>query len=90
MTTNLIEQEFSNLKKLFEFRGNRTKMAWISTLNFYFTVLAEPKILQNALNETRLCPQTLHRLPLGGGFLLALSKQILSKDLKEKINQFKN
>jgi transposase-like protein len=90
VTTNLIEQEFSNLKKLIDFRGNRTRTAWISTINFFFTVRAEPKMLQKILNGTRICPQTINRLPLGGSSLLALSKQILSKDLKEEICQVKN
>ena len=90
VTTNLIEQEFSNLKKLIDFRGNRTRTAWISTINFFFTVRAQPKLLQNILNGTRICPQTINRLPLGGSSLLALSKQILSKDLKEEICQIKN
>lgn len=90
VTTNLIEQEFSNLKKLIDFRGNRTRTAWISTINFFFTVRTEPKILQNILKETRICPQTLSRLPLGGSCLLALSKQIMSKDLKVEICQIKN
>ena len=87
MTTNLIEQEFSTLKKLIDFRGKRTLGTWISTINFYFTVRADPTILPKVLKGTRICPQVIHRLPLGGSLFPALSKQLLSKDLKEEICQ---
>ncbi|NVM29581.1 MAG: hypothetical protein HWN65_12135 [Candidatus Helarchaeota archaeon] len=87
MTTNLIEQEFSTLKKLIDFRGKRTLNTWISTINFYFTVRADPTILPKVLKETRICPHVIHRLPLGGSLIPALSKHLLSKDLKEEICQ---
>lgn len=87
MTTNLIEQEFSTLKKLIDFRGKRTLCTWISTINFYFTVRADPTILSKVLNGIRICPHVIHRLPLGGSLIPALSKQLISKDLKEEICQ---
>ena len=87
MTTNLIEQEFSTLKKLIDFRGKRTLSTWISTLNFYFTVRADPTILSKVLKGIRICPHVIHRLPLGGSLIPALSKQLISKDLKEEICQ---
>jgi hypothetical protein len=85
VTTNLIEQEFSTLKKLIDFRGKRSLCAWISTINFYFTVRADPTILSKALKGMRFCPHVIHRLPLGGSLIPALSKQFISKDLKEEI-----
>lgn len=87
VTTNLIEQEFSTLKKLIDFRGKRSLCTWISTINFYFTVRADPTILSRVLRRTRICPHVIHRLPLGGSLIPALSKQLMSKDLKEEICQ---
>ncbi|MHA1784511.1 MAG: hypothetical protein ACTSVY_15895 [Candidatus Helarchaeota archaeon] len=85
ITTNLIEQEFSSIKKLIDFRGNRSLSAWISTINFYFTVRADPTILSKILKGTRICPHVMHRLPLGGSLIPFLSKQLMSKNLKEEI-----
>ena len=87
ITTNLIEQEFSSLKKLIDFRGKRTLSTWISTINFYFTVREHPEILKKTLQGTRFCPHTIHRLPLGGSFIPAFSKHFLSKSLREEICQ---
>ncbi|MHA1785368.1 MAG: DDE-type integrase/transposase/recombinase [Candidatus Helarchaeota archaeon] len=87
ITTNLIEQEFSSLKKLIDFRGKRTLSTWISTINFYFTIRANPEILERTLQSTRICPHTIHRLPLGGSFIPAFSKHFLSKSLREEICQ---
>ena len=83
ITTNLIEQEFSSLKKLIDFRGKRTLSTWISTINFFFTIRADPSILRKTLKSIEFCPHVINRLPLGGSLLPSLSKQLLSKDLKE-------
>jgi len=87
ITTNLIEQEFSSLKKLIDFRGKRTLSTWISTINFYFTIREYPEMLENSLKGTRICPHTIHRLPLGGSFIPTFSKRFLSKSLREEICQ---
>ncbi|MHA1143554.1 MAG: DDE-type integrase/transposase/recombinase [Candidatus Helarchaeota archaeon] len=82
VTTNLIEQEFSILKKLIDFRGKRTRSGWISTINFFFTIRANPQILKDALSGLKICPQVLHRLPLGGCLLPAMANQFVSKGFK--------
>jgi len=83
ITTNLMEQEFSILKKLIDFRGKRTRNGWILTINFYFTIRADPQTLNNVLSRLRICPKVLHRLPLGGCLLPAIADQFVSKGLKE-------
>ena len=87
VTTNLIEQEFSSLKKLIDFRGKRSLSTWISTINFFFTIRADPSILRKTLKSVEFCPHVINRLPLGGSLLPSLSKQLLSKDLKEVVCQ---
>jgi len=87
VTTNLIEQEFSSLKKLIDFRGKRTLSTWISTINFFFTIRANPKILRETLKGIQFCPHIINRLPLGGSLLPSLSKKLMSKDLKEELCQ---
>lgn len=57
ITTNLIEKEFSALKKLLGERGNRSIKRWERILLGYFTIRDNPRILKKILNQIKIPPQ---------------------------------
>jgi len=61
ITTNPVENVFSVLKKLIDFRGKRDLEYWHLLLTYYFTVRECPLILKEILNELSLSPQMLHK-----------------------------
>lgn len=54
ITTNLVEKEYSVLKKLICFRGHRDVDIWIELLIAYYTIRDDPKILESALKRVKL------------------------------------
>ena len=54
ITTNLVEKEFSGLKKLLCFRGRRNVELWLNLITAYFAIRDEPKILKKALNSIEI------------------------------------
>ena len=61
ITTNPVEQQFSVLKSLVNFRGKRSVQAWIRILNFYFSIREYPEITRNELHGLRLGYYILNR-----------------------------
>lgn len=61
VTTNSIEQQFTSLKCLINFRGKRSLAAWKRILSFYFTIREFPGIMKHELNGLKLCPRLIHR-----------------------------
>ncbi|MCF2140143.1 MAG: hypothetical protein K9W44_08825 [Candidatus Lokiarchaeota archaeon] len=61
ITSNLIEKEFSALKKLIDFRGRRSMEIWNELLIFYFIIRDEPKILDQVLNQVNISFQTVSK-----------------------------
>lgn len=61
ITTNPVENVFSVLKKLIDFRGKRNLDYWQLLLTYYFTVRECPSILKEILGELSLSPQMLHK-----------------------------
>jgi len=61
ITTNPVENVFSVLKKLIDFRGKRDLKYWRLLLTYYFTVRECPLILKEILNELFISPQMLHK-----------------------------
>lgn len=57
ITTNLVENVFSVLKKLVNFRGYRTPDGWKRLLVGYFILRDDPKILQQVLNSMNFSTQ---------------------------------
>lgn len=54
VTTNLVEKEFSVLKKLLCFRGRRDAELWVDLITAYYAIRDEPKILEKALKLTEI------------------------------------
>lgn len=61
ITTNPVENIYSVLKKLIDFRGKRDLEYWRLLLKYYFTVRECPSILKEVLDELNLSPQMLHK-----------------------------
>ena len=61
ITTNPVENIFSVLKKLIDFRGKRTLNFWILLLRYFFTVREWPLILKEVLDDLELSPQIRHK-----------------------------
>jgi hypothetical protein len=61
ITTNPVENIFSVLKKLIDFRGKRDLEYWRLLLTYYFTVRECPLILKEVLDELSFSPQMLHK-----------------------------
>lgn len=64
ITTNPVENIFSVIKKLIDFRGNRTLDFWKLLLRYYFTVRECPLILKEILDDLVLSPQIRHKSPI--------------------------
>jgi len=56
ITTNLVENVFSVLKKLINFRGNRTIEGWQQLLTGYFAIRDDPKLLSEVVKSIKLNP----------------------------------
>ena len=61
ITTNPVENIYSVLKKLIDFRGKRDLDYWRLLLTYFFTVRECPLILKEVLSELKLSPQMLHK-----------------------------
>jgi len=61
VTTNLVENVFSALKKLVNFRGKRSIPAWNLVLEFYFTIRQYPAIVKQELRGLALCRNIINR-----------------------------
>jgi transposase-like protein len=83
ITTNYIEQQFSTLKKLIDFRGKRTLSTWESILSAYFTVREYPFILKYAIHQISPCPQVQNRWIRERFCPSYFQNTILSENLKE-------
>ena len=62
ITTNLVEKEFSVLKKLIDFRGHRNEELWSNLIEAYFAIRDEPKILKEALENLEISPQMVQKV----------------------------
>jgi len=54
ITSNLVEKEFSALKKLIDFRGRRSMEIWDDLLYSYYIIRDEPKILKHILSKCEI------------------------------------
>lgn len=61
VTTNLVENIFSALKKLVNFRGKRSIPAWNLVLEFYFTIRQYPEIVKQEMHGLELCRNIINR-----------------------------
>jgi len=61
ITTNPVENIFSVLKKLIDFRGRRSLDFWKLLIRYYFTVRECPSILKEILDDFVLSPQIRHK-----------------------------
>jgi hypothetical protein len=61
ITTNPVENIFSVLKKLIDFRGKRSLEFWRLLLRYFFTIRESPLILKEILDELELSPQIRHK-----------------------------
>ncbi|MBD3228705.1 MAG: hypothetical protein GF329_11020 [Candidatus Lokiarchaeota archaeon] len=82
VTSNLIEQEFSSLKRLINFGGNRPLEAWNSIFMFYFSIHEYPGAVEKTIENMKIAPQIVHRSPNLVLRLLKRSKRIISKSIK--------
>ncbi|MCF2138453.1 MAG: hypothetical protein K9W44_00190 [Candidatus Lokiarchaeota archaeon] len=57
ITSNLVEKEFSALKKFIDFRGRRSIEMWQDLLLSYFIIRDEPKILDKILKRVNISYQ---------------------------------
>ncbi len=57
ITSNLIEKEFSVLKKLICFRGRRDAAHWLDLLTAYYAIRDDPKILNEAIENITIPSQ---------------------------------
>ncbi|MHA1299160.1 MAG: DDE-type integrase/transposase/recombinase, partial [Candidatus Helarchaeota archaeon] len=85
ITTNYVEQQFSTLKKLIDFRGKRTLQTWKSILLAYFTIREDPTILEHVMNQITPCPQVQNRWVREKICPSCFQKNILSEILKAEV-----
>ena len=64
ITTNPVENVFSVLKKLIDFRGKRVLEYWKLLIRYFFTVREAPLILKDILQSLELSPQIRHKTSL--------------------------
>ena len=64
VTTNPVENVFSVLKKLIDFRGKRDLDYWRLLIRYFFTVRECPQILKEVLDSFDFSPQILHKCAL--------------------------
>lgn len=73
ITTNLVEKEFSALKKLLCFRGRRDAELWLDLLTAYYEIRENPQILKNVLDSIRISPKMV-KLALSNLLSVKISK----------------
>ena len=56
ITSNKVEQKFSILKKMVNFRGKRSVSAWNLVLYFHFTIRQFPDLVEDVVDEMKICP----------------------------------
>lgn len=61
ITTNPVENVFSVIKKLIDFRGRRDLEQWRLLTRYYFTVREYPTILKEIINDLEFSPQIRHK-----------------------------
>jgi hypothetical protein len=61
VTTNSVENIFSALKKLVNFRGKRSIAAWNLVLQFYFTIRQYPELVKQEMRGLELCRNIINR-----------------------------
>jgi hypothetical protein len=61
ITTNPVENIFSVLKKLIDFRGKRSLEYWQLLIRYFFTIREFPSILKEILEEVEFSPQIHHK-----------------------------
>jgi len=82
ITTNYVEQQFSTLKKLIDFRGKQSLSTWKSILLAYFTIREDPIILKDAIIWITSLPQIQNRWVRENIYPKSIRKTILSESLK--------
>ena len=82
ITTNYVEQQFSTLKKLIDFRGKRSLNTWKSILLAYFTIREDPIILKDEITRITSFPQIQNRWVRENIYPKSIRKTILSESLK--------
>jgi len=63
VTSNIIEQQFSSLKRLVNFSGKRSIDTWNLILTFYFTMREYPGAVEQAIEKVKVALQIVHRSP---------------------------
>lgn len=61
VTTNLVEKEFSVLKKLIDFRGRRNLETWETIISAFYIIRDDPKFLEKALKHVEISFQMVNR-----------------------------
>ncbi|MHA1694827.1 MAG: hypothetical protein ACTSUG_06175, partial [Candidatus Helarchaeota archaeon] len=56
ITSNKVEQKFSILKKMVNFRGKRSVSAWNLVLYFHFKIRQFPDLVEDVVNGMKICP----------------------------------
>ena len=87
ITSNIIEQQFSSMKCLLNFRGKRSVDFWNKIINLYFTIREYPGAVEEAINGLKLCPQIIHRSPDLILRLLKSENRIKSKVIKVEVEK---
>jgi len=57
VTTNPVENVFSVIKKLIDFRGRRDLEQWRLLIRYFFTVREYPEILKEIIDDLEISPQ---------------------------------
>lgn len=61
VTTNPVENVFSVIKKLIDFRGRRNLEHWRLLTRYFFTVRESPAILKEVIDNLEISPQMRHK-----------------------------
>ena len=61
VTTNPVENVFSVIKKLIDFRGRRDLEQWRLLIRYFFTVREYPEILKEIIDDLEISPQMRHK-----------------------------
>ena len=62
ITTNLVEKEYSIIKKLIDFRGRRNPELWKKLIKAYFAIRDDPEILKKALKNINISFQMVNKI----------------------------
>ena len=61
ITSNIVEQQFSLLKRLVNFGVRRNKKEWELTLYLYYSIREFPEVVREIINDSRLCSRIVRR-----------------------------